>query len=294
MYNVKKLYRPSTLEDALKILKEVPGAIPLAGGTDVIVKIRRDRPEDVILVSLEEIQDLKKIEMEPDRTIRIGSGITFTDLATDLRIAEILPCLKSAALSMGGPQIQNRATIGGNICNGAVSADSAPSLFALDARLVLQSAEKKREIPIPEFYLGPGRVDRKPDELLTEILIPPVEKHSGNVYNKFAVRKAMDLAILGVAAAVELDSDDRIRKAAIALGVAAPTPIRCPKAEAYLQGKVLGAGHDEDILAEVGKLALESACPRDSWRASKRYREALIRTLSGRAVKDAFIQATEK
>ena len=290
MYDVERLYQPKSLDEALAILAEDPAALPLAGGTDVIVKLRKNHPTGVRLISLDRIEDLKGVEKYDDGTVAIGAMTTFTRLAQSPVISETYPMLATAALSMGGPQIQNVATIGGNVCNGAVSADSAPSLFALDARLVLRTRESERIIPISEFYLGPSRVDRHEGELLIKILIPAKGSSFGGIYTKFSVRKAMDLAILGAAGTCELAQDGTIGRAAIALGVAAPVPIRCPEAEAYLIGKI----PTEEVLKECGRLALSSAKPRDSWRASKRYREALIRELSGRVIREAFILAGGK
>lgn len=284
MYSVKDLLRPSNLEEALQMMKDHPEAMPLAGGTDVVVKMRKKAPKDVVLLSVAKIGEMKGIELLGDGTVSIGAASTFTEIAESPVINRFYPMLKTAALAMGGPQIQNVATIGGNVCNGAVSADSAPSLFALDARLVLRTADNERIIPIHEFYLGPGRVGRKEGELLVRILIQPKEQKFGGVYRKFATRKAMDLAILGVAGCVSIGDDDLISQASIALGVAAPTPIRCPEAEAYLIGKK----PEPEVLKEVGELALKAANPRDSWRASKRYREALIKELSGRVIRDAY------
>ncbi|MEL7610580.1 MAG: xanthine dehydrogenase subunit XdhB [Bacillota bacterium] len=282
MYSVKKLYRPETLQEALAILAEHPEAWPLAGGTDVLVKMRHKRMKDVTLLSLSKLP-LSGVE-ENGAEIVIGPCTTFTALADNPIIQARLPMLRTAARSMGGPQIQNAATIGGNICNGATSADSAPSLFALDAELTLTSATGSRRIPIGEFYAGPGRVNREGGELLTAIHIPVGEQMRwGGAYIKFSTRKAMDIAILGSAAVCALHEDGSVKKAAIALGVAAPTPVRCAEAEALLLGKAPTA----ELLLEAGRLALTACSPRSSWRASKEYREALIQELSVRAFKEA-------
>jgi len=287
MYSVEKLYRPSSVEEALDILDKDPGTLPLAGGTDVIVTMRKKRPKNVKLLSLAGIEQLKGVFKMADGTVSIGPMTSFTGIAGDPIIQQKYPMLATAALSMGGPQIQNVATIGGNVCNGAVSADSAPSLFALDARIVLQSVSSERIVAIEDFYLGPGKVAKEKNELMTRILIPPHESFFGGTYIKFSTRKAMDLAILGTAATCTIDEKQKICKVTIALGVAAPTPIRCPKAEAFLTGKLL----DRDMLEEAGRLAVLEASPRDSWRASKRYRTGLIQELTGRALEEAYRRA---
>lgn len=288
LYSVKELYRPETLEDALRYLAEYPDARPIAGGTDVLVSMRKKKPEDVRLVGLQNLQELRGIRRREDGMVEIGAYNTFTDLANCPIIAESVPMLRTAALAMGGPQIQNAATIGGNVCNGATSADSAPALFARDAVLVLRSAQGERRVPITEFYDGPGRVKRQSGEILVTIELPPCQADSyGDCYIKFSTRKAMDLALIGCAAACGVAKDGTIAQVGIALGVAAPTPIRAAEAEAFLKGKRL----TEDMLEQVGELALATAKPRDSWRASKAYREQIIKTLARRAVRAAYEMA---
>ena len=289
MYDVEKLYQPHSIEEALKILSEDSDAWIIAGGTDVMIKMRHKKMRHVRLMSIRQIGTLKGVEKLEDGTVTIGPATTFTELAADPVIVKELPMLKTAALSMGGPQIQNMATIGGNVCNGATSADSASSLFALDAALVLECRDDSRVVPIEEFYLGPGRTDIKPGEMLTKIIIPPrKEGLFGCAYIKFATRKAMDIAILGAAATCVLDKEDKhIERATIALGVAAPTPVRCIEAEKLLNGQKL----TKELLEQAGRAALASANPRSSWRASKEYRECLIEELSARAFYKAFLEA---
>jgi len=289
MYDVEKLYQPESISEALQILDEDKAAWIIAGGTDVMIKMRHKKMRGVRLVSIRDIGTLKGVEVLEDGTVTIGPATTFTELASEPVIEKKLPMLKTAALSMGGPQIQNMATIGGNVCNGATSADSASSLFALEANLVLERADDSRIVPIEEFYLGPGRTDIRQGEMLTKIIIPPVKKgRFGCAYIKFATRKAMDIAILGAAATCVLNPEDRhIEKATIALGVAGPTPVRCTEAENLLNGSVL----TKELLEKAGRAALLSANPRSSWRASKEYREYLIEELSARAFYKAFLEA---
>ena len=292
MYFVEKLYRPATLDEALEVLAAEEGVWPLAGGTDVLVKMRHSRMKGVKLMSLSGLAELRGIAELPNGDVAVGAGCTFTDIAENDIIVKRVPMLKTAAVSMGGPQIQNVATIGGNVCNGATSADSAPPLFALGAVLELQSkARGVRTVPIAEFYAGPGKVRREPDELLVRIVLPVgALAHWAGAYIKMATRKAMDIAILGAAAVCELESDGRVKTAAIALGVAGPTPTRCPDAEAVLTGQKL----TEDLLAEAGRKAVNAGNPRTSWRATKEYRESLIEALSARAFRQAFEQAGGK
>ncbi len=289
MYSIKKIYQPSSISETLSMLAGDQEASIIAGGTDVMIRMRHKSLEDVVLVSLQKVKELKGVELLEDGAITIGPMTTFTELSQEPIIIEKLPMLRTAALAMGGPQIQNMATIGGNVCNGATSADSASSLFALDAYLTLEKDDDVRTVPIDEFYTGPGRTVREREELLTRIIIPPrKENYWGCKYIKFATRKAMDIAILGAAATCTLAEDRRtIEKATIALGVAAPTPVRCPEAEKILVGKL----PTKELLEEVGEKALLSCNPRSSWRASKEFRECLIKELSARAFREAYKEA---
>ncbi|HUX46508.1 MAG TPA: xanthine dehydrogenase FAD-binding subunit XdhB, partial [Desulfosporosinus sp.] len=203
-------------------------------------------------------------------------------------LRELIPILTEAAISMGGPQIRNIATIGGNVCNGATSADSASSLFALNAHLKLEDHQGERVVPIREFYLGPGKVALKPGEILTEILISPADYQGfGGRYIKFAMREAMDIAMLAVSVICKLQGKKTFDQVRIGLGVAGPTPLRCLEAEAYAQGKEVSV----ETVAEIGKRAVNSAKARTSWRASKDYREHLVEELVQRALKIAVVNA---
>lgn len=288
MYSVDYLSIPQTLTEALSCLEQHPNARALAGGTDVVVRMRSKKEAHMELVSLSRLEELKGIRQRGDGCIEIGAMSTFTELACSEVIAKEVPMLKTAALAMGGPQIQNVATVGGNICNGATSADSAPPLLALGAVLVLQSAAGGRSVPLAEFYAGPGSVKLQPGELLVRIEIPaPRAGRRGDCYLKFSTRKAMDLALVGCACVCALAEDGAIADASIAFGVAAPTPIRAHEAERYLTGRY----PTPEVLAEAGELALKAARPRDSWRASKAYREQLIRVLIRDAVTTAYKNA---
>ena len=155
MYGVDKLYIPQTLEEALQILDRDPEVMPLAGGTDILVKMRHKALKGVKLMSTEKLEALKGVREREDGVIEIGASCTFTFLANNEIICRRIPMIRTAGLAMGGPQIQNVATIGGNVSNGATSADSAPSLFALDAILILHSVRGVRRVPIQEFLRGP-------------------------------------------------------------------------------------------------------------------------------------------
>jgi len=286
MYQISELYRPTTLPEALRLLRQ--GAKPLAGGTDILVKLRHDPSQALALMSVHDLSELQGVEELPNGDLSLGAALSFTELAESALIAARAPILAQAARSMGGPQIRNVATIGGNLVNGAVSADSAPSLCALDAVLEFASERGRRLLPLADFYAGPGKTHIALDELLTRIRVPLGGKARwGGVYLKMSTRKAMDIATLSAAAVCELRGDGRIAKAAIALGVAGPTPLRCQAAEEILTGQRLS----RELLEQAGQAALAPCQPRSSWRASKEFREALIVELSARAFLQAYQQA---
>ena len=166
MYNFRNYYEAKTIDEAIFKLSENPDLKIVAGGTDILIKMHGGKLEKIDLLSIHNIASLKNIKKLENGTINIGPLATFSQIANDPLIAKFIPVLAEASLSMGGPQIRNVATIGGNICNGATSADSASTLFALNAKLKLKSLKDERIIPIEEFYLGPGKVDLRPSEML--------------------------------------------------------------------------------------------------------------------------------
>jgi xanthine dehydrogenase FAD-binding subunit len=287
MFNISVLQEPETVEAAVEMLQANAGLRVIAGGTDVLIRIQHGGDGWSQLLSLRNIKALETISLREDGTIVIGATAPFAKIFLDPIIRKHLPSLAEAAVSMGGPQIRNVATIGGNICNGAVSGDSASTLFALDALLKLESRDSERIIPIHEFYAGPGKVHLQPGELLTAILIPRDSyQGTGGHYIKFAMRKAMDIATLGVSVVCRV-RDGAFQDLRIGLGVAAPVPIRCAEAEAYARGRQV----TEACCKEIGRLAVNASKARTSWRASKDYREHLIEVLTERAVLEAAKRA---
>jgi xanthine dehydrogenase FAD-binding subunit len=287
MFNITVLQEPESLEVAVELLHGNPALKVIAGGTDVLIRLQHGAAGWEQLLSLRNIPSLDAITLREDGTFAIGATATFARIFQDPGIRRHLPSLAEAAVSMGGPQIRNVATIGGNICNGAVSGDSASTLFALDALLKLEDLDGERIVPIQDFYAGPGKVNLRPGELLTAILIPRASyRDTGGHYIKFAMRKAMDIATLGVSALCRVDRGV-FRDLRIGLGVAAPVPIRCLEAEAYAPGRPADAA----CIREIARLAVKASRARTSWRASKDYREHLIQVLTERAVAEAVQRA---
>lgn len=287
MYDIEKYYQAIDIDDAVRALSQDPEGIVISGGSDVLIKIREGKLAGCSLVSIHGIKELENISIEEDGTIIIGSASTFSHITNHDIIQKYIPVLGDAVDMAGGPQLRNIGTIGGNVCNGVTSADSAPSLCCLDAILVLKGPKGVREVPISQWYTGPGRTVREHDEILTAIKIrkESYEGYSGH-YIKYGKREAMEIATLGCAVTVKLSGDKKhIADLHISYGVAAPTPIRCRKTEQAAAGMEIGKA----LAEQVGKGVLAEVNPRTSWRASKEFRLQLVEELSKRALKQAVI-----
>ena len=289
MYDIGKFYQAADVEDAVRALVKDPEAVVISGGSDVLIKIREGKLAGCSLVSIHGIKELEGIGMEEDGTIVIGPATTFSHITNNDIIQKHIPMLGDAVDMAGGPQLCNIGTIGGNVCNGVTSADSASSLCCLDAVLVLKGPDSVREVPISQWYTGPGRTVRNHDEVLTAIRIKKENYQGyGGQYIKYGKRNAMEIATLGCAVSVKLTEDKKhIQDLRLAYGVAAPTPIRCHTTEEAVKGMETG----EALAQAVGKGALEEVNPRSSWRASREFRLQLVEELGRRAVKQAVINA---
>ncbi len=282
MYDIRALYEANSVPHAIELLRAHPEARIIAGGSDVLVQMREGKLAGCELVSIYGLDELRGVRMEQDGTIRIGSLTSFSHITRDPVIQEHMAVLGEAVDQVGGPQIRNIGTIGGNTCNGVTSADSASTLFAYDAVIELTGPEGVRRIPIQSFYVRAGVVDLRPAELQTAILIPreSYEGYRGH-YIKYAMRSAMDIATTGCSVNVKLTEDRAaIADARIAYGVAGPVPLRAPSAEAAVKGRPVS----EETVAAFGRAALDDVNPRTSWRASREFRLQLVEELAKRAL----------
>lgn len=289
MYDIEKFYQAKDIKDAVRALSEDPEAVVISGGSDVLIKIREGKLAGCSLVSIHGIKELEGVRMEEDGTIVIGPATTFSHVTNHPIIQKYIPILGDAVDQAGGPQLRNIGTVGGNVCNGVTSADSASSFCCLDAILVVEGPEGVREVPIREWYTGPGKTVRKHDEVLTAIKIKKESYEGfGGHYIKYGKRNAMEIATMGCAVTVKLTEDKkRVEEMHIGCGVAAPTPIRCFETEEKVKGMAVG----EELLETVGKSVLTEVNPRTSWRASKEFRLQLIEEMAKRALKQAMINA---
>ncbi len=288
MFDIEKIYEATSVKDAIKHLVEDPNAMIIAGGSDVLINIRHGKLAGCSLVSINGLKELSGIDLQEDGSIKIGALTCFSSITENEVIQKHLPVLGEAVDDIGGPQLRNIATIGGNISNGVTSADSAATLFALNAKLQIEGPDGERIIPISEYYLGPGKVSLKNGEILTALYITKdnYENFKGH-YIKYAMRNAMDIATLCCSVVCKLNEDkDAIEDVRLAFGVAAPIPMRCPSAENAIKGMKIS----DEMFNKFGETAITEVNPRSSWRASKDFRLQLVSELSKRALKEAIMR----
>ena len=293
MFDIKSFYEADSVEDAIAALTADPQSQVISGRTDVLIRVREGKDAGRGLVSIHNIPELKGVSLEEDGTIIIRPATSFSHITNDPIIKKHLSMLGEAVDQVGGPQVRNTATIGGNICNGATSADSASTMCALNAAVVLKGPEGVREVPVTEFYTGPGRTVRKQNEVCTAFKITR-ENYEGweGHYIKYGKRRAMEIATLGCAVRVKLSPDKTVLEdVRLAYGVAAPTPVRCYEAEEALRGKQVSDATIYDLFADK---ALSQVNPRTSWRASREFRLQLIGELARRALKTSITLAGGK
>jgi CO/xanthine dehydrogenase FAD-binding subunit len=292
-------FKPKTIEETLTLLVRYGEKAKLvAGGTDVIVMIKQKAMSPDILISLQGIPGLDQIKF--NGSLSIGPRVTHRMIEKSELIKKDFSALADAVGWLGSIQIRNVATIGGNICTAAPSADTATPLLVLGTQVKIKGLKEERTIPIEEFFKGPGETVLKTGEMIKELIIPKPLPNTGSAYYKLQRRLALDLPILGVSVLLSLDKnkvtcsdmlcttspissilhkmeEDEIvcKEVRIALGVAAPTPMRAIKAEGLLRGKKLS----DELLEEAAETVAKEAQPRDSIRGEAWYRRDMIRVL---------------
>ncbi|MCI1904632.1 MAG: xanthine dehydrogenase FAD-binding subunit XdhB [Enterococcaceae bacterium] len=292
MYDIEKTYQPKTIDEAIENLVAEPKAEIIAGGTDVLVKVREGGLAGATLVSIHEIPELRGISMKDDGTIVIKAATCFADITRNPIIQKNIPTLGKAVDTVGGPQIREMGTIGGNTCNGVTSADSASTLMALNAQMEVKGPKGTRIIPITEWYAGPSKTVREHDEVLVSVQITK-DNYEGfhGCYLKYGKRNAMEIATLGCSVHLKLSDDKKtIADFRVGYGVAGPNPMRCPKTEEKVKGMPL----NDDLLETIAEGALQETKPRNSWRASEAFRRQIIAEFGRRATAAAINEAGGK
>ena len=281
---------PESIDEAVSLLKEAAGsARPLAGGTDLVVQMKERAtrfPYPETIISLDRVSELRGVDFSDTDGLRIGAGATMTDVATHPAVRERYAALAEGAGLVGSLQTMNMATIGGNVCNAAPSADTAPPLLVYEAEAVIVGPNGRRTLPIAEFFRGPGETALAPDELLAELRLPVPPAGTGAAYQRNTPRKQMDIAVIGVAIALTL-SGDTIERARVALGAVAPTPLRATSAEAALQGQPAS----DETFAKAAQAAVQDSTPITDIRASADYRRHLLKVITARLLVEAANRA---
>jgi carbon-monoxide dehydrogenase medium subunit len=279
---------PRSLEEAYGYLNNGKRALFLAGGTDVIVQLREGRRECDLLIDLKRIDELTSYAFAADGSLEIGAATPLARIYEDPEVRRRLPGLVDAASLIGGIQIQSRASLGGNLCNASPAADSTPALVALGATLVIASASGRRETPVEEFFLGPGRNALQPGELLLQVRIPAQPAHSGTRYLRFIPRNEMDIAVASSGVGLQLSEDGAtIEAVRIALGAVGPTVL-------VVDGSSLvGRAPDSATIEAAGQLAGAAATPIDDMRGGVAQRRKLAQVLTMRSMEGALQRAKE-
>ncbi|MCJ7595798.1 MAG: xanthine dehydrogenase family protein subunit M [Desulfobacterales bacterium] len=281
--------RPRSLGETLELLARGKDGqyVVYAGGTDVVPKLKARRMKaPAVLVDLKGIPDLDYIAYDAKAGLRIGALATIFSVARAPAVQNHYPILSQAANSIASTQVQNRGTIVGNICNAVPSADSAPTLLCLGAKVVCVKKGKERTVDLHEFFKGPGETAVEAGELVKEILVPPMPVGSGGVYFKLSPRSRMDLAVVGVSV-VAVGGNGSFGDVRIGLGAVAPTPMRALGAERALKGEKVSEGA---ILA-AARTAAEESRPIDDHRASGEYRRMMVEVLVKRALRDLLLSS---
>lgn len=276
-------HKATSIEDAIT-QRAATGARLLAGGTDLIAQMKAGSRTPDVVVDVKGVAELNQIATGGDGELIIGAAVSAARLAREARIKTHHPGLHDALGMIGSRQIQNRASLGGNICNAAPSADAVPPLIADGARAdIIGAGGKRRQIELSEIFAGPGRTTLGDDELLVAIILPKPDDHAGAAYIRFTPRREMDIAVVGAAARLSVDGSGVIKAARIALASVAPTPVRATSAEARLIGGHLSA----ELFQKAGAAAQDDATPISDTRGSAAYRKDLIAVLVERALQRA-------
>ncbi|MGD8389548.1 MAG: xanthine dehydrogenase family protein subunit M [Desulfobacteraceae bacterium] len=281
-----EFHEPQTVDEACQMLGDMgANARPLAGGTDLLVNMKKKLIAPENLISLDRIDSIKGVD-KLEGGLSIGACMKVADVATAGEIQDMFPALAEGASRLGSPLIRNLATAAGNLVSARPAADLPPSLIAYDAELVIRNAKGERTLPVEELFTGPGVTVLNPNEMVECIRLKNPPGKSGSAYLKLGIRETLEISIVNVAAWFSLENDV-IKNARIVLGAVAPTPIRAPSAEKALMGEK----PSDALFREAGEAAAGDAKPIDDFRASAAYRKDMVSTLTRKALALALDRA---
>ncbi len=287
MINDFDFTRPRNVSEALAALAHDGCVVPVAGGTNIMVNLKRAPLDADLVVDLSGVEELKSISVNNGR-VRLGAGVSFAHLLDWHPGAAIEGLMHPMCVAFAGPLIRNLATVGGNVCDASAAADISPPLLALDAAVELQSAAHgRRTLPLSEFFQGVRRTARRPDELLTAIEFPQPAEDERWFYYKLGKRKADAISIVSIAITLRVEQG-KVEQARIALGAVAPVAMRAPEAESLLQGESL----DETVINAAAVVAARESRPIDDFRATGAYRRQMVEALVKRGLTEITQQNT--
>jgi carbon-monoxide dehydrogenase medium subunit len=283
---------PTSVSEALALLAdEGRDVLPLAGGTDLLVQLRRRERDADLVVDVKKIPELVRLSFDPAGGLTVGAAITCARICEHPDVLKFYPALVDAASIIGGTAIRGRATLGGNLCNAAPSADSIPAMIVLGAAALIVGPNGERTVPVDQFCTAPGETAMETNELLVSIHFPTPPPRSGACYLRFTPREEMDIAVAGAGAWIALSEDmTTITDVRIALSAAAPTPLPVPAAGAVLIGKA----PTEEAFTEAAAVAREAAEPITDQRGTADQRRYLCGILARRALRIATDRAHGK
>jgi len=274
-----RTFSPQSELEALVLLNDhSEGMLPIAGGTNVLVDIKQHKVTPKVLVDLSRIKEWKKIELT-EGGLEIGPLVTHSELEANHLVMKSFSALAMAAAAVGSPQIRNRGTLGGNLQSASPAADCVPPLLVFDAMLTLVSLSGKREVSAADFFLKAGKTVLRPNELISKISIRNCPEQI-SIFRKTGLRKALAISLVNLAVSLELDEDQRCRKARVAFGSVAPTPIRVKGVEAFLEGQIIKS----DIIIALSEIVEQEISPITDLRASATYRKYLAKELLGESI----------
>jgi carbon-monoxide dehydrogenase medium subunit len=279
---------PTSVEECLRALADRgPDARVVAGGTDLVPQLKAGMLRTGCVVDLSGVKQLRQLARANGSGLRIGAAVTARTLERDAAVKAAYPALSESGALVGSVQVRNLATLGGNLCNAAPSADMAPPLLALDAEAVIAGPKGTRRVPFASFFLGVRRTVLQPGELLVEIAVPDPGPHSGGTYRRHTPRRELDIAVVGVASQLTL-ARGVCTKARIALAAVAPTPVRAAAAERLLEGRPV----TPELIERAAAAAVEAARPISDQRGSADFRRHLVQVLTRRTLTTALARAS--
>jgi len=281
---------PRSIDQAVEILQKANGdAAVLAGGTDLLVQMKNGLKKPRIIVDIKRIPEVSELNLDA-AGLRVGAGVASAELNENAQVKAAYPGLLEAADLIGSSQIQGRASLGGNLCNGSPAADSVPAMAALAARCRIAGPGGFREVPVTEFTTGPGQTVLAPGEFLVDLLFDARPARASDAYLRFIPRTEMDIAVVGAGVALTLDAAGSCTQATVALGAVAPTVIMVPAAADALVGSSL----DDAALGRAAAAASDAAVPIDDKRGTVAFRKHVAGVLVKRAARIAAQRAAER